>query len=217
LLRPLGVDPQSEPEDRILNDLPVPDDFEDPFFDQDSAETDPSSAPSPPALTAAQLIRITLAGLGLGLLGFVWWRVRQGFRLGLFLERVAMAVPVRLEKSLLRLGIRPPGFLRDWARYASLPPLRRSYQEVNRALYRLGEQPPPTDTPAERVGKLAALLPEAVEPAVTLLGEYHDDLYSPDPGDENIARQAGQAVRQISYRDIFRRFFARLRSPFERK
>ncbi|HEX7973417.1 MAG TPA: transglutaminase-like domain-containing protein, partial [Anaerolineales bacterium] len=39
--------------------------------------------------------------------------------------------PVIMEQTLVKVGIRPPNFLRQWARRASLPPLTRSYLERN--------------------------------------------------------------------------------------
>lgn len=209
LVRPAGVDPRRSPQDRPLTDPPTPDDAEPLLPNQGQADLE-ASAPAAQGLSAGQILRLILLGLGSGWLIFAW---RSGRRLpiGLLLERAAMAAPVWLERGVRSLGLRPPDFLQAWARYASLPPLHRSYHEINRALSLLKGALPPSATPAERVSALSALLPEAAQPAAVLLGEYQDDLYGENPGDEGLARQAGQAVRRAARRAWVARLWDRLR------
>lgn len=115
-------------------------------------------------------------------------------------EKLPM-LPIVLEKGIRRLGLQPPAFLKNWAIRARLDPLFRAYQEINSALSRLGNQPSPTDTPAERTGNLALVLPPAGPPANKLLEEYQATVYSQNYApDLPAAMQASSQIRSLSYR-----------------
>ncbi len=109
-------------------------------------------------------------------------------------------LPVLLEAGYRRFDLQPPAVLRRWTIRASLSPLARAYQELNRALARLGDSPAPAATPAERAAALTRLLPAAAEPAQQLVAEYHIAVYSPRSGDHYVARQAGRTIRRLSWR-----------------
>ncbi len=108
-----------------------------------------------------------------------------------------------LEARLRRWGIPLPKILRQWAAWARLTPQARAWQEVNRALRRLGAPPLPADTPAERAARLSALLPEARQPTQILLETCHRICYAP-PGHPlppaELLRQAARRVRSLSRR-----------------
>lgn len=221
LQRPLGME-MPNPRDEYGREFPQMDEGELPFPERDwQPQPTPEPTPDPPAalaepITLAQVLRVVFGALLLAGLILLVRQIRRGLKVLPLLEQAALAVPVLMERGLLHLGLRPPAFLRNWARYAVLPPLQRFYQEVNRALERLNEHPGQQETPAERVGKLIALLPAAAEPAQTLLAEYQADLYSRQAGDVSLARQASIALRRISYQDAIQRAWSRVQNLFGR-
>jgi transglutaminase-like putative cysteine protease len=143
---------------------------------------------------------LTLA-LGVGLLVLAWrFRSRIDFQV----------TPVFLVRILVRVGIRPPNALRQWARQAALPPLSRAYLEINRALARLGRKPVANQTPAERAEDLGLVLPPAHEPAHNLVHEYQIATFSRQPANLTVALEAGREIRDLSLKAYVQRLFARL-------
>jgi transglutaminase-like putative cysteine protease len=128
-------------------------------------------------------------------------------------KRQSPPVPLQLETSLRRIGIKSPKLLRRWVHYTTLSPLTKAYLELNRALSRLGETPQPNDTPAERAITLTYLLPVAEGSIQTLLTEYQADQYSTGQGDVQAARQAGTNIRKQSFVAWFQRIFSRFQEP----
>lgn len=122
-------------------------------------------------------------------------------------------VPVMMEQTLMKAGIRPPNFLRRWARWAALPPLTRSYLEINHALGRLGVRPTATDTPAERAASLGQILPPAEPHIQRLVSEYEIATFSPQPADLPAAQQAGVQIRRLSFKAILQHWLALLQRP----
>ncbi|MBN2146773.1 MAG: transglutaminase domain-containing protein [Anaerolineales bacterium] len=213
LVRPRGADRQEgDPYANIPRDIPQMEDIVPPEG-MDTLDDDVSQPTQ--EITVMQVVRLAIWLLGLLLVGYVYWRVRNGARVLPFMEKLVITAPVRMEQVLMRLGIKPPAFLSDLASYASLPPLSRAYQEINRALHRLGEKPLFPDTPAERAGKLAALLPEAIAPTNVLLEEYHKETYSHRAGDLHAAQQAGHEIRRLSRRERAKRWIDKLKRAFE--
>ena len=153
----------------------------------------------PPPITWALLL---VSGVGLLLIALV---------LRKYGSRILAPVPVLVQKGLRRFDLQPPAVLHRWLVYATSPLLSRAYQEINYALIRLGASPHPADTPAERALALGRLLPEAAEPARSLLAEYHAMAYSTRPGDLGVAQQAGRSIRELSWRAALRRMAARVR------
>ncbi|MFZ6027191.1 MAG: transglutaminase-like domain-containing protein [Chloroflexota bacterium] len=129
-----------------------------------------------------------------------------------WVERIRNGKPfiVRFVAWLQKIGLRPPGFLRDWAIWADLTPIERAYAEVNRALVRLGHPPAVEDTPAERLTQLAELLPETYESCRRLLTEYQTATYSQHTAHPAIARWAAERIQKQSLK-------ARLRQPLWQK
>ncbi len=165
------------------------------------------------ALAAATQERIRLgltyggSLLVLGLLGFLAFKNRSRLQAGMLL------LPIQAESGLQRFGIRPPAFLRRWARYARLTPLMRSYMEINRALSRLGKPPAIHFTPAERAGSLSSLLPQVAPQTASLLNEYQSTMYGRVPGDDQTAHQAASVIRKVSYLARLRSLFSRFQEP----
>jgi transglutaminase-like putative cysteine protease len=125
-------------------------------------------------------------------------------------------IPVTMEKSLQRVGIKPPRFLQLWAQRARLPSLAKSYMEINHALKRLDNKPNVDDTPTERAAALVRTLPSAEEPAWRLVDEYQKWSFSDKPGDENTASLAGVEIRRLSYLAYIKNFFKRLLAKIQR-
>ncbi len=126
-------------------------------------------------------------------------------------------LPVMIESALLKIGFQPPRFIHRWARYAQLPSLAKAYNEINRTLARLGEQPGKNATPAERAARLSLIIPPATEPAQILVREYQIGTFSPKPANLELAVQSAKSIRQLSYRMILKRMLARLQRPEEDK
>jgi transglutaminase-like putative cysteine protease len=216
LIRPEGIDlsesnPAAQPE--------RPDEFPSPLSEEDllgGLDTPAGTSQQGKFWTPRTIMLLTISMLFLFLLIYFIFQVRRGFRLAPFVEQMAIVVPVRLEKGFLRLGIRPPRFISQWAHYVRLPILSRSYMQVNHALDRLGQPPELHETPAERVTHLSSILPPAVEPARTLLSEYQAATYSPHSADEAMAQKAGKEVRKLSYQAILRRWLARFQEPSDK-
>ncbi len=125
------------------------------------------------------------------------WRARR--------RRDIPPFPVLLERGVRRLGWRPPAFLRRWAQRAMLSPVERAYDEVDRALRRLGASPEPVDTPAERAAALADLLPPASQSTYLLLAEYQAATYSSHRHNAWLAEDAARSIRSLSWRAKLRR------------
>jgi hypothetical protein len=114
-------------------------------------------------------------------------------------------LPILLETGLRRAGVQSPSFLRSWVTRVSLTPLGRAYQEINRALHRLGKPPVLAQTPAERVSVLCNELPAVTDSARRLLAEYQTATYGRETPDLQVARQASAEIRSLSIRALFQR------------
>ncbi|RPI87883.1 MAG: hypothetical protein EHM41_03370 [Chloroflexi bacterium] len=112
-------------------------------------------------------------------------------------------IPIKVDRGLSRVGLKSPAFLKRWAYYASLSPVTRSYMEINRALRRMGQPPSSRLTPAERAFSLQQLIPASSSHVQVLISEYHHAAYSLISADNERARQAGSAIRNLSYRAMF--------------
>ena len=189
------------------NDFPIPDD-ENPLPD----DQEPLSTNNSVDTFSLEDIPVGIwYGLAaLAILGFVIVirRVRK--------KRNSPPIPVQLEAGLKRLGIQSPPVLRRWVHAALLSPLARAYRELNRALVRLGKPPAPTNTPAERGTALSLLLPTATTPINLLIDEYHVEIYGNQPGNPQIAYQAGVEIRKRSYQSQVQSFVDRY-LPLKRK
>jgi transglutaminase-like putative cysteine protease len=163
--------------------------------------------------TITNIIKLTLLIFSIGILVFVSWQVYKGFKVRPFLERISIEIPVVLEKSLRKIGIRPPDFLIDWINYWNLPPLSRSYMEINYALKRVKKKPSIQDTPSERTNSLIRAIPSASIPAERLLSEYQTSVYSPHQADTEVARKAGKEIRNLSWLARLGQLLARFQEP----
>jgi len=199
IVRPSGIAADAD-NFNIPNDLPIPND-EIPL---------PDDLELPP--TNNSLDKFGLEDIPVG----VWYSLGAATLLGFILiiqrvrkKRGSPPIPVQLEAGLKRLGIRSPPLLRRWTHAALLSPLARAYRELNRALIRLGKPPTPINTPAERGTTLSILLPMATTQINRVVTEYQVEIYGNQPGNPDIAHQAGVEIRNRSYQSRLQRFVDR--------
>jgi hypothetical protein len=203
LVRPLGgsdpnsQDTQEADDTENILDLQRPDQN---LLDLNQADPDSVASNNPNTALFVILAAILLA-LSIFLLASLILR-RSG--LG---ERLPN-IPIYLEKSFRRFGIRPPSFISELALRASLSPLQKAYLELNQALRRLGHPPAPTATPAERGETLAQALPPA-EPSTTILvHEYQAETYNHNVQvDLPAAQTASAEIRRLSWKAYLRQLF----------
>lgn len=122
-------------------------------------------------------------------------------------------LPVQLESGLERVGLQSPKILLRWARYARLSPLARAYNELNRALSRLGEPAVISDTPSERADGLVQLIPISENPVQAVIMPYQNSVYGDKNEDPEEAQTAGKEIRKISYFAKIQRLFSRFQEP----
>ena len=132
------------------------------------------------------------------------------------IQRGSPPLPIQMEASLVRVGIKPPKILYSWARYSGLSPLTRAYLELNRALSRLGQPPKLTDTPSERAKELVYLLPPAEGAVQAVLIPYQNSVYGNQTADPENAKNAGKEIRRLSFIARLKRFLARFQEPKNR-
>jgi transglutaminase-like putative cysteine protease len=143
--------------------------------------------------------------LGIGILLFLAIRLRVRINLA--------PVPIWMEKSMLRMGFRPPRRLTEWSRQASLPAIPRAYLEISRALARLGQAASPSATPNERASALIEDLPIVTQPTNQLVQRYQMNVFSThiaENSDQEDALEAGRQIRNQSFKAMIQRFFQRL-------
>lgn len=166
-------------------------------------------------LSTAQWVGIiALAVLIILALGF--WGVQRARERAILQEHEPdyAPLPVKLEKTFRRFGLRPPRVLRNWAYQATLPVQARAYQTINQSLIRLGAPPALYQTPSERALMLVSLLPVATQPIDDLLHEYHSLMFAngtaiKDHTSGLKAYHAAQSIRNHTWYTLGRRFLAR--------
>jgi transglutaminase-like putative cysteine protease len=99
-------------------------------------------------------------------------------------------IPLKLERGFLSIGFNPPRIVRFWARHMELHPIERMFTHISWMLKLLGVGTEAGTTPQEQVQQLIAGIPDAHEPATTLLDQYQLAVFSPHPFDLARARQA---------------------------
>ena len=160
---------------------------------------------------------LLLAVAGIVILIIVLVRRRQAMPLA---KRLASAnsLPVHIERTIQRLGIKPPKFIRQWAYNANLPVQARAYQTINQSLSWLGSPATINLTPAERATTLTSLMPTAIDPIQVLLREYESLMYgendkTTDSNSAVAAYRAAQTIRKRTWIALWQQFLARFRLP----
>jgi transglutaminase-like putative cysteine protease len=116
-------------------------------------------------------------------------------------------IPVWLENSLTRRGMKIPGWLRAWSRWSLFSPLQRAYGTINQSLSLLGQPARPSETPSERAASLGRTLPQINHQAQVLLSEYQQALYGGRPGNIESARYASRKIRAEAWKAFVHRVF----------
>ena len=121
-------------------------------------------------------------------------------------------LPVLLEGFLVKRGQAIPDWLKHWSRLAQMSAAEKAYRQLGRAIKLIGETLDLSETPAERAQTLTALLPDAQEPALAIVHEYHLDQYSNHIINEERAKKASQQIRHLAFSSRLRALF-----PFHNK
>ena len=212
LLRPTGETGATQNDTQSNQDANTPQDqpsLDNNPLDRAGLDNSSTTGQSVNFWTFGNIFKLILLVLALAILGFITWQVRRGFKVKPFVERISIEVPEKIERGLRRLGINPPNFLITWIHTRKLPGISRSYLEINHALNRVGKKPRIQDTPTERAVALSSAIPAASTPAESLLVEYQASVYSPHPGDADVAKTAANEIRNLSWLAWLRRILSR--------
>jgi len=104
---------------------------------------------------------------------------------------VAKRLPAYISQAYTRNHIQPPQWINNWARWAELSSIERSFQAINISLSWLGMPQPIHATPKQRADKLCALLPNAKDAIEALEAEQRAELFTAESGQPSRARRAG--------------------------
>jgi transglutaminase-like putative cysteine protease len=124
-------------------------------------------------------------------------------------NQVGKRLPLYLASRYSKNGNPPPGWLAYWAYWAQLLPIEKSYQTINLSLRWLGIKPSAHNTPTERAGVLAKVLPAAAVDIQNLSAEYQNAVFASHPADLKTAQRASFNIllkawqaRTFHYREI---------------
>lgn len=155
----------------------------------------PGSGPPPNAL-----LRLTLLlGLAVVLIvaGFLAYTFGLWDRLAVSVQRaLRKPLPILLREAFDYMALTPPEWVSRWAYFSELTPIEQSYSVVYRSLRWLGEQGPPSRTPAEAAARLSACLPGAEAQIRSLLDETQRALYGREPGNLQTAHRSVETIRR---------------------
>jgi hypothetical protein len=107
-------------------------------------------------------------------------------------------LPVLLERFLKKRGRAVPEWLSKWSRIAQLSPAQRAYRQLGQSIKILGQEINLAETPTERAQTLTSLLPNAKEPILDIIHEYHLDQFSNMIINEERAKNAARQVWQMA-------------------
>ncbi|HNO94199.1 MAG TPA: transglutaminaseTgpA domain-containing protein [Anaerolineales bacterium] len=113
--------------------------------------------------------------------------------LGIVLKRrfaPQVTVASVMKRAIDRSGWNAPRWLRRWLAFATQPAIQRHFHNINISLRLLKRPQPVHVTAAERAQTLKGLLPSASASIDSLLNELQAELFTPNGGNEAIARRA---------------------------
>ncbi|MCJ7434730.1 MAG: DUF3488 and transglutaminase-like domain-containing protein [Anaerolineales bacterium] len=119
---------------------------------------------------------------------------------------VARQLPAYISQAYARNHIQPPQWINNWARWAELTSIERSFQAINISLRWLGASQPMHATPRQRAGKLCELLPNVKDTIEALEAEQRAELFTTEPGRPSRARRAGFIILFYAIRKRVLRF-----------
>lgn len=125
---------------------------------------------------------------------------------------IGSRLPIYLASRYSKNGNPPPNWLAYWAYWAQLQPIEKNYQTINLCLRWLGMKQPAHNTPRERAGILAQVLPAAAADIQDLSVEYQNAVFASHPADLKTARRASFNIllkawqaRTFHYKEIAKR------------
>ncbi len=114
-------------------------------------------------------------------------------------------LPVILARWLTERGKAVPDWLNRWSYLSQMSAAERAYRRLCRSIQLLGLPLDPAHTPAERAQTLANMIPQAYQPALEVVSEYHLDKFSNHYINEAIAKSAGLKVLGLAWKARLRR------------
>ena len=165
-------------------------------FEEDLGGT--GALPSVEEQIAATANRFLYLALGVLMLSLLWLLDRR--------YAVFDQIPVRLQTAYERNGGHSPNWINNWARWARLTLIERSFETINRSLRLLGRPPAYFATPTERANLLAKELPTARAAIEALLEQHQASLFTPEPGNAGVARRASLTIWIQVLRSIVQKF-----------
>lgn len=123
---------------------------------------------------------------------FAWLMVLRGRR------NPSHALPVMIEKTLRKRGMKVPAWLGLWSRFTHLSPIERIFIQVSWQLKLLRNPAKVGSTPQEQIMQLVDTLPSGALPARTVLEEYQKATYSPYPSNYQAAQDAAKALWKLT-------------------
>jgi hypothetical protein len=171
------------PTPRAFNPTPVPDVDLVPVGNDDQAG-------------APVFIYVLFGLLIIGLSGFLFWRGQQRQR------TIPTPLPVRMKLILEQNSIKVPDWLQSWVLLVTEDPIEKYFRVVHKSLRRLGKATRPSDTPMEACLALQECLPDASVEIDHLRDEYQKYLFSQQPENTGLARQASLLIRQKTRRTV---------------
>lgn len=166
-------------------------------------EVDDVPLPNEDQAGAPLFIFVLLGLLIIGLSGFLFWRGQQRQR------TIPTPLPLRIKLILESNSIKVPGWLHNWVRLVTENSIEKYFRVVHTSLQRLGKAASQSDTPMEACLALQGCLPGATAEIASLRDEYQKYLFSQQPEDAGLARQASLAIRKQTNRIVLYNWFHR--------
>lgn len=150
---------------------------------------------------AERTLTLALSGFAvLAAAGIIWWGAPKLRRRRRGSGRTPLAV--RVEKLLLRSGLRVPQWLRRWAEISRRTPLEQEFALIPDTLKRMGKLGPAGETPREQERRLADILTGARAHSAVILNEFEKDQFSKTRGNIDRAQAAGRILRRLAAKTL---------------
>jgi hypothetical protein len=122
-------------------------------------------------------------------------------------------LPVLLERLLTKYGKPIPNWLQRWSYLARMSTAQRAYRRLCRSIRILGQPLNPAQTPAERAQTLTKLIPQAYQPALEIINQYHLDKFSDHFINEGLTSAAGWQVLGLALKARLGKIFNNRSGP----
>ncbi len=139
----------------------------------------------------------------IGLSGFLFWRGQQRQ------NSIPTPLPVRIKLILEQNSLTVPDWLQKWVILVSEDPIQKYFKIVHRSLKRFGKSASQADTPMEACMALMECLPEVTSEIIILRDEYQKYLFSQQPENAGLARNASLVIRKQTNRTLFHNWLNR--------